>query len=75
MPTTGYEATDCGPVTLAGYVNVIPSAVSVQAMAAAGADWITIDQSMDLSDRKHCIHDRGHHRHSLCATGAGATAR
>jgi 4-hydroxy-2-oxoheptanedioate aldolase len=29
---------------LAGYVNVIPSAVSVQAMAAAGADWIIIDQ-------------------------------
>ena len=30
--------------TLAGYVTAIPSAVSVQAMAAAGADWIVIDQ-------------------------------
>ena len=30
--------------TLAGYVATIPSAVSVQAMAAAGADWIVIDQ-------------------------------
>ena len=30
--------------TLAGYVATIPSAVSVQAMAAAGADWIGIDQ-------------------------------
>lgn len=30
--------------TLAGYLNIIPSAVSVQAMAAAGADWIVIDQ-------------------------------
>ena len=30
--------------TLAGYVNIIPSAISVQAMAAAGADWIIIDQ-------------------------------
>src|SRR3954451_19005791 len=29
---------------LAGYVAAIPSAVSVQAMAAAGADWIVIDQ-------------------------------
>ncbi len=30
--------------TLAGYVNGIPSAVAVQAMAAAGADWIIMDQ-------------------------------
>ncbi len=30
--------------TVAGYVNVIPSGVSAQAMAAAGADWIIIDQ-------------------------------
>jgi 4-hydroxy-2-oxoheptanedioate aldolase len=29
---------------LAGYVATIPSAVSVQAIAAAGADWIVIDQ-------------------------------
>ena len=29
---------------LAGYVNIIPSAVSVQAMAAAGADWLILDQ-------------------------------
>jgi 4-hydroxy-2-oxoheptanedioate aldolase len=30
--------------TLAGYVATIPSAVSVQAMAAAGADFVVIDQ-------------------------------
>jgi 4-hydroxy-2-oxoheptanedioate aldolase len=30
--------------TLAGYVATIPSAVSVQAMAAAGADWVVLDQ-------------------------------
>ena len=30
--------------TLAGYVATIPSAVSAQAIAAAGADWILIDQ-------------------------------
>jgi 4-hydroxy-2-oxoheptanedioate aldolase len=30
--------------TLSGYVAAIPSAVSVQAMAAAGADWLVIDQ-------------------------------
>lgn len=30
--------------TLAGYVATIPSAVSVQAMAAAGADCVIIDQ-------------------------------
>ena len=30
--------------TLAGYIATIPSAVSVQAMAAAGADWVVIDQ-------------------------------
>jgi 4-hydroxy-2-oxoheptanedioate aldolase len=30
--------------TLAGYVAAIPSAVSVQALAPAGADWIVIDQ-------------------------------
>jgi 4-hydroxy-2-oxoheptanedioate aldolase len=30
--------------TLAGYVATIPSAVSVQAMAAAGADFLVIDQ-------------------------------
>lgn len=29
---------------LGGYVSVVPSAVSVQAMAAAGADWIILDQ-------------------------------
>ena len=29
---------------LAGYVGVIPSAVSVQAIAAAGADYIILDQ-------------------------------
>jgi 4-hydroxy-2-oxoheptanedioate aldolase len=29
---------------LAGYVATIPSAVSVQAMAAAGADWLVFDQ-------------------------------
>jgi 4-hydroxy-2-oxoheptanedioate aldolase len=29
---------------LGGYVNAIPSAVSVQAMAAAGAGWIVLDQ-------------------------------
>ena len=30
--------------TLAGYLALIPSAVSVQAIAAAGADWVIIDQ-------------------------------
>jgi 4-hydroxy-2-oxoheptanedioate aldolase len=30
--------------TLAGYVATIPSAVAVQAIAAAGADWVIIDQ-------------------------------
>jgi 4-hydroxy-2-oxoheptanedioate aldolase len=30
--------------TLAGYLALIPSAVSVQAIAAAGADWVVIDQ-------------------------------
>ena len=29
---------------LGGYVNIIPSAVSVQALAAAGADYVIIDQ-------------------------------
>lgn len=29
---------------LAGYVAAIPSAVSVQAIAASGADWLIIDQ-------------------------------
>jgi 4-hydroxy-2-oxoheptanedioate aldolase len=33
-----------GGETLAGFVATIPSAVSVQAMAAAGADWVVIDQ-------------------------------
>ena len=30
--------------TLGGYLALIPSAVSVQAIAAAGADWVIIDQ-------------------------------
>jgi 4-hydroxy-2-oxoheptanedioate aldolase len=30
--------------TLAGVVNIIPSAVATQAVAAAGADWVVIDQ-------------------------------
>src|SRR5918995_3442261 len=30
--------------TLAGYIATIPSAVSAQAIAAAGADWVVIDQ-------------------------------
>ena len=29
--------------TLAGYVATIPSAVAVQAMVVAGADWVVID--------------------------------
>jgi 4-hydroxy-2-oxoheptanedioate aldolase len=29
---------------LSGYVSVIPSAVAVQAIAAAGADWVILDQ-------------------------------
>ena len=30
--------------TLGGYLTLIPSAVAVQALAAAGADWVIIDQ-------------------------------
>ena len=33
---------ETGP--LSGFVNVIPSAVATQAIAAAGADWILVDQ-------------------------------
>jgi 4-hydroxy-2-oxoheptanedioate aldolase len=44
MPTTGLKQRLRSGEALGGYVNVIPSAVSVQAMAAAGADWIIIDQ-------------------------------
>ena len=44
MPTAGLKQRLRAGEVLAGYVNVIPSAVSVQSMAAAGADWIIIDQ-------------------------------
>jgi 4-hydroxy-2-oxoheptanedioate aldolase len=33
-----------GETPLGGFVNVIPSAVATQALAAAGADWLIIDQ-------------------------------
>jgi len=33
-----------GTDILSGYVNTIPSTVAVQGMAAAGADWIILDQ-------------------------------
>src|SRR5215213_6766070 len=44
MTVPGMEQRLRNGETLAGYVATIPSAVSVQAMAAAGADWVVIDQ-------------------------------
>src|SRR5215213_6262493 len=44
MPTPGMKRRLRGGETLAGYVAAIPSAVSAQAMAAAGADFLVIDQ-------------------------------
>jgi 4-hydroxy-2-oxoheptanedioate aldolase len=44
MTTTGMKQRIRNGETLAGYVATIPSAVSVQAIAAAGADWVVIDQ-------------------------------
>ncbi len=38
MGTSGMRGRLRGGEVLAGYVSVVPSAVSVQAMAAAGAD-------------------------------------
>jgi 4-hydroxy-2-oxoheptanedioate aldolase len=38
------ERLHAGKEPLAGFVNVIPSAVATQAIAAAGADWVLIDQ-------------------------------
>src|SRR3954462_14945687 len=44
MTTAGMKQRIRNGEALAGYVATIPSAVSVQAMAAAGADWVVIDQ-------------------------------
>ena len=48
---------------LAGYFNLIPFAVSAQAMAAAGADWIIIDQEhgpVGLTGRRdHAVNGSG----------------
>src|ERR671920_1077325 len=44
MTTAGMKQRLRSGEILAGYVATIPSAFSVQAMAAAGADWIVIDQ-------------------------------
>lgn len=44
MATPGMKQRLRAGEILAGYVNIVPSAVSVQAMAAAGADWIIMDQ-------------------------------
>jgi len=33
-----------GTEPLAGFINIIPSPVATQALAAAGADWLIIDQ-------------------------------
>ena len=38
------ERLRAGKELLAGFVNIIPSAVATQALAAAGADWLMIDQ-------------------------------
>jgi len=42
MPMSGFKQRLRNGEVLSGYVNMIPSAVSVQAMAAAGAGWIVI---------------------------------
>jgi 4-hydroxy-2-oxoheptanedioate aldolase len=44
MPDSGMKQRLRNGETLTGYVAAIPSPVSVQAIAAAGADWIVIDQ-------------------------------
>ena len=44
MTTLGLKQRLQSKEILAGYVNIIPSAVPVQAMSAAGADWVLIDQ-------------------------------
>src|ERR671920_335341 len=44
MTTAGMKQRLRSGEILAGYVATIPSAVSVQAIAAAGADWVILDQ-------------------------------
>ena len=44
MATPGMKERLRNGETLGGYVAMIPSAVSVQALAAAGADWVVLDQ-------------------------------
>lgn len=44
MTIPGMKQRLAGGETLAGFVAAIPSAVSVQAIAAAGADWVVLDQ-------------------------------
>jgi 4-hydroxy-2-oxoheptanedioate aldolase len=44
MDTPGMKERLRDGETLGGYVATIPSAVAVQALAAAGADWVVIDQ-------------------------------
>jgi 4-hydroxy-2-oxoheptanedioate aldolase len=44
MAMSGFKQRLQNGGVLGGYINMIPSAISVQVMAAAGADWIAIDQ-------------------------------
>src|SRR4051794_22389921 len=44
MPMSGFKRRLQSGEILGGYVSVIPSAVTAQAMAAAGAAWIIFDQ-------------------------------
>jgi 2-keto-3-deoxy-L-rhamnonate aldolase RhmA len=43
-----------GKVPLAGFLNLIPSPVATQALAAAGADVVAIDQEHGPSGQKAC---------------------
>ncbi len=43
-----------GQLPVAGFANLIPSPVVTQALAAAGADVVVIDQEHGRSARKAC---------------------
>ena len=54
MAMSGFKQRLQNGGVLGGYINMIPSAISVQVMAAAGADWIAIDQ--EHAHRPEALH-------------------
>ena len=70
MTSIGERLRAGGPA-LAGFANLIPSPVATQALAAAGADVVMIDQEHGPIGPEPARHDRQHSRDIVLTVGSG----